>query len=111
MRLSYFRDTTKWGDQMERGQAILEYLYETYKLNMEDANNGAFDDEIKGTNHPASPPLQKGWIDSLLDDFPAADEPALCEELSDYFSGKYRYHGGDILLWWKVSTCLPIFQL
>ncbi|EUC60715.1 Zf(Bed)-4 protein, putative [Rhizoctonia solani AG-3 Rhs1AP] len=94
MRLAHFRDTKRWGSSgpllTERGQKLLEFLYEDYRLDSQETMSPAG----QSTELPGTLPAQKSWLDSLLDSPSEAINFALYpEELRDYFDGRYRYNG------------------
>jgi hypothetical protein len=108
MRLKYFQDTRAWGIERERlvkrGEGLLEYLYDVYKE--ETALERA---EIPPNSSSRLSTSQSGWIDGLLQISDESDGTAFPEEVRTYLDGKYRYKGGDILIWWKV--CCSLFKL
>ncbi|KDN33936.1 hypothetical protein RSAG8_12973, partial [Rhizoctonia solani AG-8 WAC10335] len=121
MRLSYFQDTQRWGDLgamlrwgdlgamlVKRGQELIEYLYEVYKQEL---------DLECGQLHPAPCPrsptttTSSGWIDGLLELGSESNDSTFPEEVRNYLDGKYRYKGGDILVWWKENELhIPVLS-
>ncbi|CAE6411234.1 unnamed protein product [Rhizoctonia solani] len=97
IRLACFLDINRWGDLATRGRTLMDYLYETYKIDVSDTVAGF------PTDAPQPQPAEshkRGWIDDLLATVSNPSHPAF-EELVDYFNGKYQYKCGDILIWWK----------
>ncbi|CCO37231.1 hypothetical protein BN14_11386 [Rhizoctonia solani AG-1 IB] len=110
MRLKYFQDTRAWGIERERlvkrGEGLLEYLYDVYKE--ETALERA---EIPPNSSSRLSTSQSGWIDGLLQISDESDGTAFPEEVRTYLDGKYRYKGGDILIWWKENESnLPVLS-
>ncbi|EUC56077.1 HAT family dimerization protein, partial [Rhizoctonia solani AG-3 Rhs1AP] len=110
MRLSYFQDAHRWGALGEilikRGQELIEYLYEVY-------NNDS--DSESSQIHPAprshTDTTPSGWIDGLLELRRESSDSGFPEEVQNYLDGKYRYKGGDILVWWKENEShIPVLS-
>ncbi|CEL59196.1 similar to zinc finger protein [Rhizoctonia solani AG-1 IB] len=109
MRLAYLQDTRRWGtlgrDLVRRGQELLEYLYELYKLEQAPSRPD-------GHSEPHTPLVSNsGWIDSVLVSNQENNDLPFPEEVRNYLDGKYRYKGGDILMWWKDNEPhLPVLS-
>ncbi|KAL5637884.1 hypothetical protein ACGC1H_002229 [Rhizoctonia solani] len=93
---------------------LLEFLYENYRLDSQELTTSP---ASQFTDLPDTLPAQKSWLDSLLDSPSEASNFALySEELRDYFDGRYRYNGGEvliilILIWWKEhETHFPVLS-
>ncbi|CAE7179522.1 unnamed protein product [Rhizoctonia solani] len=101
MRIKYFQDAQRWGSLgpqlVKRGHELLEYLYELYKLEITPGQL-----KVDPTPCSRSSTQNLGWIDGLLDLTDKTNDSIFPEEVRNYLDGKYRYKGGDILVWWKV---------
>lgn len=103
LRLEYFQDVSIWGDLMEKGRNLLEYLFETYKLEAD----GAIDENPSLNSGPISSEADTSnlsWSDQLVLDFSRCKlTSALEDELSRYFNNIYKFRPGtNVLDWWKV---------
>ena len=103
MRLSYFQDAHRWGalgeTLIKRGQELIEYLYEVYNS---DSDSESGHPAPHSPSHTDTTP--SGWIDGLLELRREPSDSGIPEEVQNYLDGKYRYKGGDILVWWKVHA-------
>ena len=112
MRIKYFQDTQRWGNLgpqlVKRGHELLEYLYELYKLEIAPGQL-----EVHPAPCSQTPTHNLGWIDGLLNLTDETNDSTFPEEIRNYLDGKYRYKGGDILVWWKVGyyTCYPELEM
>lgn len=82
MRLKYFRDETKWGRLMSRGQALIEHLFDIYQMEAKQSN------ATSPSRLPPSRPksLKKSWSDRLLELSELEPNTALHNELSRFFN-------------------------
>ncbi|KAG8722550.1 hypothetical protein FRC08_000542 [Ceratobasidium sp. 394] len=88
MRLQYFENTLIWGEMMQRGRILIEHLFETYNLELEQPL------DTRSANPQATrPKLQKlSWSDRLRQArLSSVLGSALGDELERFFGNVYAY--------------------
>lgn len=107
MRLRFFEDQNVWGELEKRGQILLEHLFETYKLDLEQPRNTSNVSSVA-----ERPKLHKAsWFDQLLQDHLSnVSNSAVADELDRYFGNVYPYKPGmSALQWWKVCCLFKLY--